>query len=326
MTRLVTLSTFLLIVFFTMIASAQNAPGDLLNAGQKLASEGKLDEAFKVFEKASKASGQKCSTCFFRMAWTKMRLNDEGGAKKFANKAIEVAQTPQERSDAYALKGEVLLAFAEENKKEAAQAEAAYRAALNETPEYALLHARIGTCLVREDRLDEAKREFQAYLDQAPNSKDAPLVRRWIENPVRAKYTAAPEFIFTSLQGEKISLAQLAGKVVVLDFWGTWCPPCRASVPELKELTKKYPAEKLVVVSISSDTEEEKWTKFVADNKMDWPQYRDSDKRIQSLYHVHSFPTYIVIDKDGSIRERISGLNPQFSLRTRINEVLKKIL
>ena len=86
----------------------------------------------------------------------------------------------------------------------------------------------------------------------------------------------------------------------------------------MKELTKKYPAEKL--------TEEEKWSKFVADNKMDWPQYRDSDKHILSLYHVHSFPTYIVIDKDGSIRERISGLDPQFSLRTRINEVLKKIL
>lgn len=326
MTRLVTGSIFLLVLFFGIVPSAQQASTDLLKTGQKLASEGKLDEAFKAYEKASKASGQKCSACFFRMSWTKLRLNDEGGAKKFANKAIEVAQTPQERSDAYALKGEVLLAFAEENKKEAAHAEEAYRAALKETPDNSILHARIGVCLVREDRLDDAKREFEAYLDQNPNSKDEALVRRWNENPIRAKYTAAPEFEFTSLKGEKISLAQLAGKVIVLDFWGTWCPPCRASVPELKELTKKYPAEKLVVVSIISDTEEEKWTKFVADNKMDWPQYRDIDKRILSLYHVQSLPTYVVIDKDGSIRERISGLDPRFSLRTRINDVLKKIL
>ena len=322
-TRAILVSTFLLA---GGVALAQSTTADLLAAGQKLAAAGKPEEAFKLYEKANKTGGQKCSTCFYRMALMKLRLNDEGGAKKFANKAIEFAQTPQERADAFGLKGETLLVFSGDNKKEAAQAEEAYRAALKEAPGNAILHTRIGACLVREDKLDEARKEFQTYLDLVPDSKDAALVRRWIENPIRAKYTAAPQFEFTSLKGEKVSLTGLEGKVVVLDFWGTWCPPCRESVPELKELTKKYSADKLVVISISSDTDEQKWVKFIADNKMEWIQYRDSDRRILSAYNVHSFPTYVVIDKDGSIRERISGLDPSVSLKGRIGDVLKQIL
>lgn len=294
--------------------------------GDKLMDQRKFEEAFKVFDKANKAAGQKCSECFYKMAQAKMRMNDGSGAKKFAGKAIEVAQTPGEKLNAYAMQGEIFLAFAGNNKKDAAQAETAYRAALKESPNAAILHTRIGTCLVYEDKLDEARKEFQTYLDQVPESKDAALVRRWIENPERAKYIAAPQFEFTSLKGESISLSQLNGKVVLLDFWGTWCPPCRASVPELKEVVKKYPAEKLVVISVSSDTDEAKWRQFIAEHQMDWVQYRDTDDRIQSAFHIDSFPTYIVIDKDGSIRERISGLDEQQSLRNRINDVLKKIL
>jgi thiol-disulfide isomerase/thioredoxin len=259
------------------IAGAQNGTTDLLQEGQKLSAQGKIEEGFKLYEKANKAAGQKCSLCFYRMAAAKMNMGDEGGGK-----AIEAARTPQEEADGYAIKGEVFLGFAEEkDRKDMAEAEEAFRTALK-VGGYPILHLRIGTCLAREGNIDEARKEFQTFLDINPEWKDGAVVRRWIENPLRARYPTAPTFEFTGLRGEKVSLAQLAGKVVVLDFWGTWCPPCRASVPELKDLVKKYSAEKLVLISVSSDKEQDKWEKFVADNKMEWIQYRDADSRIQS--------------------------------------------
>ncbi len=324
MTRSMAVGVF---VICSLIALAQNSNTDLLNAGQKLADTGKYDEAFKLFEKASKAGGKPCSNCFYRMSLMKYRLNDENGTKKFANKAIETAQTPQERADAYAMKGEALLGFAENgNKKELAQAELAYREALKQAPTQAVLHARLGVCLVREGDLDGAKQQFQEFLNLAPNSSDAALVKVWLANPARALYPAAPNFEFTTSKGETISLSELTGKTVVLDFWGTWCPPCRASVPEIKELTRKYPADKLVVISISSDTDESAWSKFIADKKMDWVQYRDADHKMRTAYHVEYFPTYIVIDQNGNVRDRFSGLDPRETLQSRIEDTLKKIL
>jgi thiol-disulfide isomerase/thioredoxin len=114
----------------------------------------------------------------------------------------------------------------------------------------------------------------------------------------------------------------LSGRVVVMDFWATWCPPCRESVPELKDLTRKYPSDRLVLISISADEDENSWKEFVAKKKMDWPQYRDSDRAIMRAFGVHSFPTYLVMDGDGIIRQRIMGLNPRETVVHRLKETL----
>src|SRR5215218_1784706 len=98
------------------------------------------------------------------------------------------------------------------------------------------------------------------------------------ENPRRARENYAPDFSFTSSEGEHIALGDLRGKVVLLDFWGTWCPPCVDSVPELRTLHKCYSNEPwFVLIGISSDNDEEKWQEFTVKNKMIWPQYRDRD-------------------------------------------------
>ena len=127
------------------------------------------------------------------------------------------------------------------------------------------------------------------------------------------------------MQGQDISLRQLVGKTVVLDFWATWCPPCRESVPELKELTRKYPSGLLVVISISADEEEKKWRDFIAKKGMDWPQYLDSDHGMRKLFAVNSFPTYLVIDGEGVVRKRIVGLNPQESVIHRLKDELANV-
>jgi thiol-disulfide isomerase/thioredoxin len=129
-----------------------------------------------------------------------------------------------------------------------------------------------------------------------------------------------------TLDGQDISLSQFAGKIVVMDFWATWCPPCRESVPELQALTRKYSRDKLVLISFSADNEEQPWRDFIAKKNMDWPQYWDRDGRIRREFSVNAFPTYLVIDPDGFIHQRIVGLNPQQSVVARLKDAVHAML
>lgn len=128
----------------------------------------------------------------------------------------------------------------------------------------------------------------------------------------------------TTSEGEYIALEDLRGKVVLLDFWGTWCPPCVASVPSLRSLYKKYSKEAapFTIIGISSDSEEDKWRAFTAENQMVWPQYLDRDRAIQRAFAVRAFPTYIVIDHEGIVRFRVSGLS--FEREAALNDAIRK--
>jgi peroxiredoxin len=94
----------------------------------------------------------------------------------------------------------------------------------------------------------------------------------------------------------------------------------------LNDLTLKYPADRLAVISVSSDSNPEQWKKFITDKQMTWPQYIDSDHHMTKLFGIRAFPTYIVIDGDGFVRERIMSYDPQQSLAYRLKEPLKKLL
>ena len=133
----------------------------------------------------------------------------------------------------------------------------------------------------------------------------------------------APDFQLKDLAGKDLSLASARGKVILLNFWATWCGPCVSSVPELKALTKKYPSSKLVLISFSADKDEQSWRDFISKKDMEWPQYWDRDGRIRGEFGVQAFPTYLVIDPEGFIHQRIVGLNPQQSVVARLKDTLQ---
>jgi thiol-disulfide isomerase/thioredoxin len=107
-----------------------------------------------------------------------------------------------------------------------------------------------------------------------------------------------------------------------MDFWATWCEPCRAALPDLRELTRKYPAEKLILISVSVDKDDGAWREFVGKEKMDWAQCRDADHKVREAFGIHSYPTYLVIDGDGIIKERYTGFNPEESVVHRLKTAL----
>lgn len=315
-----------MVVCLTPVLWGQNDAQNLINAGDKLFRERKYNDAYKCFEKANKELGDKSSQCLLKMAFAKFYTGDESGSLKLADRSIAAAGDAHERADAYGIKGEILLNTAGDNQKKLTLAEQAFRDAMKEDPAASIFQMKLGVALLRQNKVEEGKAALRGYLEEKPNAPNAETIQRWIKFPGKVRYPVAPEFSVTTIDGQEIATKSLAGKVIVIDFWATWCPPCRASVPEIKELTQKYPAEKLVIISVSSDNDQEHWKEFVSSKRMTWPQYIDSDHHMTKLFDVHAFPTYIIIDGDGFIRERFTSFDPQASLAFRLKEPLQKLL
>ncbi|MCZ6493151.1 MAG: thioredoxin-like domain-containing protein [Planctomycetota bacterium] len=114
---------------------------------------------------------------------------------------------------------------------------------------------------------------------------------------------AFPNFTATDpVTGEKFALKDLRGKVVLIDFWATWCPPCIRELPNVKRTYKKYEDQGFEIVSISLDTDRRKFKSFVSRQRMDWYHVMDGggwSTRLAKKYNIHSIPAMFLIDTEG---------------------------
>lgn len=109
---------------------------------------------------------------------------------------------------------------------------------------------------------------------------------------------------FTAVDGSKVDLASLRGKVVLLDFWATWCPPCRGEVPNVVAAYKKYHDKGFDIVGISLDQDKSALLSFTKDHDMTWPQYFDGngwDNKISKEFGIDSIPAMYLVGKDGKV-------------------------
>jgi thiol-disulfide isomerase/thioredoxin len=111
----------------------------------------------------------------------------------------------------------------------------------------------------------------------------------------------APEAVLETLAGDHIWLSQLKGKVVVLDFWATWCGPCVEVLPALKRLAQARGGESFVLLSVSADANGRRLREFVASHDLGWTQCWDGNGNVQRQFRVNAFPTYYLIDAAGRI-------------------------
>ena len=118
------------------------------------------------------------------------------------------------------------------------------------------------------------------------------------------------DFTLQDLEGKPISLSDYKGKVVFIDFWATWCPPCRASIPAVENLYKQYKDnEDFVILGINLQEDKETITKFMKKQKMNYPILL-SDKKVISNYKISSIPRFFLIDRNGEIYNKYVGFAP----------------
>jgi thiol-disulfide isomerase/thioredoxin len=117
-----------------------------------------------------------------------------------------------------------------------------------------------------------------------------------------------PTFVATDLDGRQISTASLRGKVVLVNFWATWCPPCRAEIPDLVALQEKY-KDHLQIIGISQDSGSlDEVRRFAAEHKINYPTVM-STPEIEALFPgVYALPTTFVIDREGKLAQKHIGL------------------
>lgn len=181
------------------------------------------------------------------------------------------------------------------------------------------------------DQTKEAEKLLEEFLAAAKDAKDLPpRVIAQAEAAMKdirvfAIGKTAPEAVSADLEGKKASLADHKGKVVVLDFWATWCPPCRAMIPHERELVKKFKDKPLAFVSISADEDKETLTKFLKDEPMPWIHWFDGQRgELAQAWNIHAFPTMFVIDADGVIRGKIIGGGPKNEKK--LDELVTKLV
>lgn len=293
--------------------------------GRDLYRRRKYEEALKSFKRANELRDKKSAECYSWMSETYLALEAYKNAIECADKVIELAGDDRQLVlKAYNNKGLALQQSAErKDQKKLQAAEAVFRQALALEGAPAIMRYNLGVTLLQLKRDEDGVVELKQYVKDQPNGAYLEMARNMIKDPRRARENFAPDFSFTSSEGEHIALDDLHGKVVLLDFWGTWCPPCVESVPELRNLYKRYSKDgTFMILGISSDSDEEEWRQFTVKNKMVWPQYRDHDHRILRAFGIHAFPTYILIDHEGIVRFSSIGLSWQRSAS--LSEAIQK--
>ena len=126
--------------------------------------------------------------------------------------------------------------------------------------------------------------------------------------PGLKKGLPAPDFTLPGLDGKMVRLADYKGKVVLLNIWATWCPPCVEEMPSMEELYQKLKAEGFEILAVSMDISGAQAVRpFMEKHKLNFPALTDTEGAVKSLYQTTGVPESFIIDKDGIIVEKVIG-------------------
>jgi cytochrome c biogenesis protein CcmG, thiol:disulfide interchange protein DsbE len=154
------------------------------------------------------------------------------------------------------------------------------------------------------------------YATRMPTQSIANLVAPRVNFP-------APAFTLNTLDDKTISLDDLRGKVVIVNFWATWCPPCRAEMPMLQAYSAENKNRGVIVLAIDVGEEKEVTQKFAADLGLTLPILLDHDTTVMTQFRVQALPTSFFIDREGVIRAVYLGAMNRAYVESQVNPLLE---
>lgn len=292
-------------------------------------SKHKYELAVEEYHKADKLSHHTSATAYLRLSSVERKFGAFPFALDDAKRAEKVAGNDKTAAvQAHQIRATLLSQMAAKpSDKKLKEAEEELRQSLALDTPQSLTHYDLGIVLIKQGRDADGVAELNVFV-AAPDADPKTLAdaRRIIANPIRGREPFAPDFSFTTKDNQNVSNTSLRGKVVLLDFWATWCPPCRESLPIVRGVDKKYAGKQFEVISVSGDDDEDVWRTFTTAQKMTWSQFIDRSNEVEESFKVDSIPTFVVLDKDGVIRYRQSGLgdSTQGDIEDAINKALKR--
>jgi thiol-disulfide isomerase/thioredoxin len=143
---------------------------------------------------------------------------------------------------------------------------------------------------------------------------------------INANATPAPDFTLLSSSGENVRLAEQRGQVVMLNFWASWCGPCRQEMPLLEEMSKRYSAAGFVLYGVNVEEDNTDAKKLIKQLGVTFPILYDPESKASSIYNVDAMPTTVLIDKKGVIRYVNRGYKAgdEVKYREQIRELIKE--
>lgn len=302
-----------------LFGQEKKAEGPFSEKAQKSYKEGMeylhhrmTESAVNSFKKADKQDGGECLACQRQIVKYALELRDWKSAKASAEEMIAQAKEKKDAAIAHYQMGLILLEEGIARRKDdplhAAHEELGKALAI--APKFPLAIFADGRTLAFLKQDEDAKARFVQFVEmEKEDTPDRQRAMLYIAQPQLARAAMAPPFSVTTLEGTQISLDQLQGKVVLIDFWATWCGPCREALPHVREISKKFNGQPLMVLSISVDTDEAKWKEFVAKNEMTWPQYCDHGFTgpVAKSFGVQAIPNTYTIDADGILQDQHIG-------------------
>lgn len=278
---------------------------DFLRQGDRLAA---IDE----FRKANKQDGNHCSVCLERAFKLALDIGDYKTAESVMTDTLAQATNNADRATRYFQLGLALQRQAIAEKKESCFDASCdqFKRALALDPTITAAHFGMGVSLARMHQDDAARAEFNEFLSQDHSDPVARArAQRYAERIDLVRARVAPPFKLTTIDGRQVSMDDLVGKVVLIDFWATWCGPCREALPHMRKIVQQFNGEPFVAVSVSLDSDDKKWREFVAKNEMTWLQYRDSggDGSMAKKFAVNAIPATFSIDADGVLEDQHVG-------------------
>ena len=295
---------------------------EALANGRQLLRQGQVQDAINEFRRAAKLRDDKCAQCFEMIGQVYFQLRQLKDAAAAFRQAADLK--PPNEGEICNILGVALYLQNEKESYEQA-VEALQRAIEVSKGNVVKAYYNLGFALIKAGKEQEGVAALKKYIELNPDANDVSQAQAVIANTKMVDARVAPIFSVKSHTGEELALEKLRGKIVLLDFWASWCGPCRVDIPEVKKIWRRHGRDQFMIIGINLDSNRQLFDAYMKEEAISWPQYYDGlgwGNKLARLYGVYAIPQTILIDQDGAIKA--TGLRGE-ELSEKISEMLKTL-